>query len=66
MFENEKILDFISEQGGTASTQAIVQKFQFSTLPEDAPVFRNMLRRIANFDNQARVWTIKPEWVMEN
>lgn len=58
-------MEFLTQQGGSATTQDIVQKFKFSTAPEDAPVFRGMLRRIATFDPKDKLWIIKPEWIVD-
>lgn len=64
-FDYLKVLEFLQQQGGTATTQEIVDKFKFSTAPEDVPIFRGLLRRIATFDQQAKMWVVKQEWVGE-
>jgi len=49
-----ELRDFIFGCGGKASTQAIVDNFKLSIKGEDAPVFRTMLKKIADFDKKGR------------
>jgi hypothetical protein len=49
--------------GNTASSPELVSHFKPRLAPDDALLFRSMLKQIATFDKNRKTWTLKSEFV---
>ncbi len=48
--------------GNTASSPELVGHFKPRLAPDDALLFRSMLKQIATFDKTRKMWTLKSEF----
>lgn len=60
----EKIRKFLSKSPGKrATTKDIVGAFSLKISRDDVAIFRQMLKGIADFDKERKIWTLKEEFV---
>ena len=54
--------DYLFGCGGRATTQSIVDNFKLKISEDDVPLFRNMLKKIADFEKSIKTWRLKKEF----
>lgn len=50
---------FLEAQGGSCGTFEMIKKFQVGTREEEVMLFRRLLKEIATFDMDLKLWTLK-------
>jgi hypothetical protein len=57
------ILTFMRARGNTAASTELANSFRPRLAPEDAVLFRSMLKQIASFSKARKTWTLKNEFL---
>eukprot|EP01132_Coremiostelium_polycephalum_P006184 gene6184-7700_t len=60
----ENIFNFIVSKGGSVTTQAIINNFSLDITEEQAPLFRSLLKSVAEFNKASKRWSIRPEFLL--
>ncbi|KYQ90628.1 SNF2-related domain-containing protein [Tieghemostelium lacteum] len=61
----ELIFNFFISKGGSVTTQAIVNNFKLDLSEEQTPLFRSLLKSIAEFNKPTKRWHLKTEFLLK-
>jgi len=54
--------DYLRSRGNTSSSVELVSHFKTRITPDDAVLFRSMLKQIATFNKTTKTWTLRNEF----
>jgi hypothetical protein len=60
----ERMRGYLAGEGGKVTTQQLVDRFKLSMTADDTPIFRSMLRQIADFKriDGSGYWILKDDF----